>query len=125
MAKMSMWKRKAYFWVTLLLFALSAAGHWLFGWAAFKQEEFQHGSIPQFSDYFIVAMRDTFENWQSEFLQLIWQVVGLTLLWYTGSPASKEGDDRKEAKIDYILKKVDPEKAAEIIKELERKYPKK
>ena len=34
-------------------------------------------------------MRDTLENWQSEFLQLIWQVVALTYLWYIGSPQSK------------------------------------
>ena len=39
-------------------------------------------------------LRDTFENWQSEFLQLIWQVAGLTYLWYIGSPQSKEEEER-------------------------------
>ena len=34
-------------------------------------------------------LRDTFENWQSEFLQLIWQVVGLAYFLYVGSPSSK------------------------------------
>lgn len=38
--------------------------------------------------------RDTLENWQSEFLQLVWQVAGLTYLLYVGSPQSKEEDDR-------------------------------
>ena len=41
--------------------------------------------------------RDTLENWQSEFLQLMWQVGGLAFLLYVGSPQSKEGDERVEA----------------------------
>ncbi|WP_225040515.1 DUF6766 family protein (plasmid) [Rhizobium sp. T1470] len=48
--------------------------------------------------------RDTFENWQSEFLQLMWQVMGLAYFLYVGSPSSKENDDRLEAKIDELLK---------------------
>ena len=56
-------------------------------------------------------MRDTLENWQSEFLQLIWQVGGLAFLLYVGSPQSKEGDDRVEAKIDEILRRVAPSEA--------------
>jgi hypothetical protein len=70
------------------------------------------------------ALRDTFENWQSEFLQLIWQVAGLAFLWHVGSSQSKEGDDRKEEKIDYIIKSIDPENADKILKELEAKFPK-
>jgi hypothetical protein len=124
MAK-SIWKRKGYFWVTLGLFLISLSAHWIFGWSAYKEEEVQHGSIPEFNKYFIVAMRDTFENWQSEFLQLIWQVAGLSFLWFTGSPDSKEGDDRKEAKLDYIIKQLDPEKAEKTLADLEKKYPKK
>ena len=123
--KRSIWKRKGYFWVTFTLFLLSLISHWVFGWKAFKQEELQHHSIPEFGAYFIVAMRDTMENWQSEFLQLIWQVAGLSFLWFTGFPSSKEGDQRKEAKLDYIIKQLDPEKGKELLEELEKKYPKK
>jgi hypothetical protein len=43
--------------------------------------------------------RDTLENWQSEFLPLLWQVGGLAFVLFAGSP-SKEGTDRMEAKID-------------------------
>jgi hypothetical protein len=53
--------------------------------------------------------RDTLENWQSEFLQLNWQDAGLSILLYVGSPQSKEGDERKEAKLDAILQAVDKE----------------
>jgi len=68
-------------------------------------------------------MRDTMENWQSEFLQLIWQVAGLSLLWYCGSPQSKEGDDRREEKLDFIIRQLDPQKAERLLKEWKEKYP--
>jgi len=67
-------------------------------------------------------MRDTLENWQSEFLQLLWQVGGLALLLYVGSPQSKEGDDRMEAKIDEILRRVDPQNGERIIQTLDEDY---
>ncbi len=76
-------------------------------------------------DYVIETTRDTMENWQSEFLQLIWQVAGLSFLWYLGSPQSKEGDDRKEAKIDEILNAVAKKDAKKLIARIESKYPKK
>ncbi|MDI5979647.1 DUF6766 family protein [Amycolatopsis magusensis] len=46
----------------------------------------------------------TFENWQSEFLQLVWQAMGLAMLFYWGSSQSREGDDRLEAKVDALLR---------------------
>ena len=65
-------------------------------------------------------IRDTFENWQSEFLQLLWQVVGLAYFLYLGSPASKENDDRMEAKIDELLK-LQPG-GEQLIAKLDEKY---
>ena len=70
-------------------------------------------------------MRDTFENWQSEFLQLIWQVVALTYLWYIGSPQSKEEEERNQEMLEWIMKNIDRQKAEEFMQELEQKYPKK
>ncbi len=67
-------------------------------------------------------MRDTLENWQSEFLQLIWQVAGLAMLLHVGSPQSKEGDDRMEAKLDAILRKVDRDGGDRLIDEIDRDY---
>lgn len=67
-------------------------------------------------------MRDTLENWQSEFLQLLWQVAGLALLLHVGSPQSKEGDDRMEAKIDAILLTVDPKGGDQKIAKIDRSY---
>ncbi|HEV7736962.1 MAG TPA: DUF6766 family protein [Chlamydiales bacterium] len=65
------------------------------------------------------------ENWQSEFLQLRWQLAGLAFLLHVGSLQSKEGDDRKEEKIDAILEAVDPEKGKKLISEIDRKFARK
>jgi hypothetical protein len=64
------------------------------------------------------------ENWQSEFLQLMWQVAGLSLLRYVGSPQSKEEHDTLEEKIDFIIKRLEPENAKQLLKEWDKKYPK-
>ena len=104
MKRHGIFRKYAYAWLTLLFFAVSLGLHWYFGWSAFVNEAEQHGQSPEFSEYMSEMMRDTFENWQSEFLQLLWQVVGLAYFLYVGSPSSKENDDRLEAKIDALLR---------------------
>ena len=66
--------------------------------------------------------RDTFENWQSEFLQLLWQVVGLGYFLYVGSPSSKEGDDRVEAKLDALLELVGRARGLELVREIDESH---
>jgi SNF2 family DNA or RNA helicase len=118
-------KKYGFLWVTLVLFIGSLAGHWTTAWFAYVEEQREHNEYPQVSEYLVEVSRDTLENWQSEFLQLIWQVAGLAYLLYIGSPQSKEGDDRKEEKMDEILRLLDPESAEQIIAELDAKYPRK
>ena len=96
-------KKYGYAWITLGFFLISFALHWGFGWYAFVDESAEHGQRPEVAAYLTEMGRDTFENWQSEFLQLLWQVVGLAYFLYVGSPSSKENDDRTEAKIDALL----------------------
>ena len=96
-------KGYAYAWLTLGFFLVSLILHWTFGWSAFAAEAAEHGQAPQIRDYVVEMSRDTFENWQSEFLQLLWQVVGLAYFLYLGSPTSHENDDRLEAKVDALL----------------------
>ena len=122
---MKLTKRYGYLWVTLVFFVVSISAHWAFAWVAYIDDAKEHNQPVEFGNYFNMTMRDTMENWQSEFLQLIWQVGGLSILWYIGSPTSKEGDNRKEELLESILKKVDPQQADSIIKELGKKYPKK
>jgi len=108
-------------WITLLFFVISIVGHWLFAWFAYVDEQANHSAPVEFSSYFIEVARDTLENWQSEFLQLIWQVAGLAYLLYVASPQSKEGDERIEAKVDAVLRSVD-KKANETIHALNKQY---
>ncbi|KRB81397.1 hypothetical protein ASE00_15585 [Sphingomonas sp. Root710] len=114
-------KRYAYGWLTAAFFLISIALHWIFGWYAYVDDAAQHGQVVQVSSYLVEMGRDTFENWQSEFLQLIWQVVGLAYFLYVGSPASKENDDRLEAKVDALLK-LSGEKGEAIIADLDHRY---
>jgi hypothetical protein len=97
-------------------------GHWILGWFAYMDERNNHGLEADTIGYVTEMSRDTFENWQSEFLQLLWQVGGLAFFLYVGSPQSKEGDDRKEAKLDAILRRLAPADAAAIIQEIDAKY---
>ena len=123
MKNKSVWRRYGYLWVTLVLFVGSLVGHWLFAWFAFVEEQVAHGEAVEVSAYLVEVMRDTLENWQSEFLQLMWQVAGLAFLLYVGSPQSKEGQDRTEEKIDAILSLIDKEQGEKIISDLDSKYP--
>jgi hypothetical protein len=118
----SIWRRYSYAWVTLAFFAFSLAGHWLFGWFAYAEDQRSHGRPVEVAGYAVEMARDTLENWQSEFLQLLWQVGGLALFLYVGSPQSKEGDDRMEAKVDEILRRLDPQGAETVIRRLDEDY---
>jgi hypothetical protein len=103
-ARLGVLGKYSYAWLTLAFFLVSLVLHWHFGWQAFQDEAREHGQVAEFGAFVTEAARDTFENWQSEFLQLLWQVVGLAYFLYLGSPSSKENDDRLEAKIDELLR---------------------
>jgi hypothetical protein len=104
---------------------MSISLHWIFAWYSYIQEQAEHDQPLNFNDYLNETMRDTMENWQSEFLQLMWQVVGLSILWFIGSSQSKESDDRLEEKIDLIIQRLDSENGKRLIQELDKKFPRK
>ncbi len=110
-----------FLWLTLALFLFSLAGHWLFGWFAYVDEQLAHNQEVQVSQYMVEMTRDTLEIWQSEFLQLLWQVGALAFLFFVGSPQSKEGSERIEEKVDAILRRIDPE-GDRIISRLDEAY---
>ncbi|MGH8544556.1 MAG: DUF6766 family protein [Gammaproteobacteria bacterium] len=117
-------KKYNYLWITLVLFLGSLIGHWTFAWYAYVEEQTAHNQPVKAADYIFETTRDTLENWQSEFLQLAWQVGGLAFFFFVGSPQSKEGDDRREQKLDMILSKLDPDHYRKILSDLELRYPK-
>jgi hypothetical protein len=116
------WTRYSYGWITLGFFLISLIGHWLFGWMAYVSEQAVHGAQPELAGWFVEMSRDTLENWQSEFLQLLWQVGGLAFLLFLGSPQSKEGSDRLEAKVDEIIRHLDPKGGERIIEQIDDDY---
>jgi len=101
-------------------FGLITAGLFLFSWvgqfiaqvAVETNEAHQHGEAFAWGEFWPQFFASTFENWQSEFLQLFWQALGLALFYFWGSSQSKEGDERLEHKIDLLLrdKGIDPAK---------------
>ena len=121
-AKKGIFGKYAYGWITLAFFLGSLLLHWYFGWEAYVDEAKEHGQPIEAGAYMTEMLRDTFENWQSEFLQLLWQVLGLAYFLYLGSPSSKENDDRLEAKIDELIKLQAGAKADKIIDEIDEIY---
>jgi hypothetical protein len=80
------------------------------GWVKFSGEQHQHNQVPAIfgpDGYIWEFAAATFENWQSEFLQLLAMVVLTSFLIHRGSAESKDSNDRLEAKIDALQKKLD------------------
>jgi hypothetical protein len=122
---MSRSHRYGYAWITAAFFLLTIIGHWIFGWFAYVHEQQALKQPIEISEFGIEMGRDTLENWQSEFLQLLWQVGGLAFLLFVGSPQSKEGDDRREEKLDVILRRIEGAEADALLTDLDRRYPRK
>ncbi|MBG0819619.1 hypothetical protein HS048_02475 [Planomonospora sp. ID91781] len=89
--------------VTGAFFVFSWIGQFVFQLISFQNEQSEHGQDFAWAEYLPQFLASTFENWQSEFLQLIWQAAGLAALYYWGSSQSKESDERIEAKLDALL----------------------
>jgi hypothetical protein len=115
-------RKYGYAWITLGFFLVSLLLHWWFGYQAYADEQQSHGQAVETAGYLNEMLRDTFENWQSEFLQLLWQVVGLAYFLYVGSPSSKENDDRIEAKVDALMRMLGGDEAQKVIARLDEHY---
>ena len=94
--------KQGFLWVTLGFFVITLSVHWIYAWFAYIQDQKEHNQSVQFGDYVNMTLRDTMENWQSEFLQLAWQVGGLSILWAVASPQSKSESDRLEDMKMYV-----------------------
>ena len=98
--------------ITGALFLLSWSGQFIFQVVTVSNEAREHGQSFSWSGFFPQFFASTFENWQSEFLQLLWQAAGLAFLYFWGSSQSKESDERMERKLDALLRdrNLDPDK---------------
>lgn len=84
--------------------------HFWTGWEAFVDEATSQGQSAQWSEYYVVWARDTFENLQSEFWQLAVQFALLAGVFKViGVEAYEEDEEdvkqrltRLESKIDHL-----------------------
>ncbi len=83
-------------WVTGAMFLVAWVGQFVFQWIEVANESSQHGEVLMLTTFLPQFLSATLENWQSEFLQLVWQAA--------------ESDERLEAKVDELLRQagVDP-----------------
>ncbi len=105
--------------VTGLFFVLSWAGQFIFQMITERNDAAQHGQRFEWAEFSPQFLSSTFENWQSEFLQLIWQAAGLALFFFWGSSQSKESNERMEAKLDRLLEErgIDPDEVTRKVNE--------
>lgn len=99
-------KAYSFFWVTGAMFLLSWTGQFISQLQVEINDAIDHGMSFEWYNFIVQFAASTFENWQSEFLQLCWQSLGLAIFLHWGSSQSREGDDRLEAKVDQILEAV-------------------
>jgi hypothetical protein len=97
--------------VTGTLFVLSWVGQFVFQLIEVRNDAAEHGQVFEWVQFWPQFFSSTFENWQSEFLQLVWQAAGLAMFYFWGSSQSREGNDRLEAKVDRLLQErgIDPD----------------
>lgn len=98
--------------VLLALFALSFLGQTLSGYRVLNEDREQHGREPvSYGGYLLSgdSMEATFENWESEFLQMAMYVLLTIPLRQRGASESKKIDEDDEVDEDPRKHRNDPE----------------
>ncbi len=117
-------KKRGYLYVTLMFFAVSWLIHGITAYNQFVEEQNEHGQPVVMNVFWNEFIRQTMENWQSEFLQLSWQIGGLMILFAVASPQDRLGDQRKEKILEKILEQgMNKDEYSQFIKNLKEKYP--
>ena len=105
-----LWRDYSLSIVLATLFLLSWFAQTIGGWFEFASEQAAHGEAAQAfgpDGYIWSWIEATFENWQSEFLQLFTFVVLTTFLIHRKSHESKDSDDEMLAKLDRIERQLE------------------
>jgi hypothetical protein len=102
-----MWQNFGLSIAFLALFLISWIGQAFAEWGVFVQDQRSHGQQPHIGDFLVTFGQSTFENWQSEFLQLFSFVVFSAILIHRGSAESKDGTDRIEESVKRIERRLD------------------
>ncbi|HEY9379351.1 MAG TPA: DUF6766 family protein [Jiangellaceae bacterium] len=101
-SKRSIWREFSLGLSLMILFFLSWLAQGIAEWQVFTDEQQAHGEPTEVGDFISEFAQSTFENWQSEFLQLFSFVVLAALYIHKGSAESKDGEERLEAALRRI-----------------------
>jgi hypothetical protein len=96
--------------VLLGLFLASWIGQGIFQWFEMANEAQAHGEASTLAEFIPAFFSATFENWQSEFLQLFTMVVLTAFLIHKGSHESKDQDEKVDqtlARIEQRLERIE------------------
>jgi hypothetical protein len=88
------------------IFLVTMLMHTWSGWMVYANEQVQHGGSAVLwgnDGYIWTWLENTFQNWQSEFLQMLATVVLTTFLIHRHSQQSADEMDGMNAKIDHIM----------------------
>ena len=90
----------------LLLFLFSWGGQLYFQWQEYQGEQKTHNQAVTIEEFLPSFWQATFENWQSEFLQLLTFVSLTAFLIHKGSPESKDSEEEMMALLEKIDRKL-------------------
>ncbi len=102
-------------YVLLVLFAGSWLGQLFTQLSEFRSDQAMHGEPFVRADFLVHFFASTFENWQSEWLQLIFQAILLLGAKHWLFQVDAEDLERIETKLDAVQKRLglDPDEAEE------------
>jgi succinate dehydrogenase hydrophobic anchor subunit len=105
-----LWRDYSLSIVVGVLFLVTFVLHGLFGWWQYVADQMQNGSPATFfgPDGYVVYFGEwTFQNWQSEFLEVYLLIVLTASLVHKGSHESKDGEDEMKASLGRIEKRLE------------------
>ncbi len=94
-------------WLLVLLFIGSWTGQFITQLHRFRTEAQAHGVPFQWGEYMHDFLAHSFENWQSEWLQLVFQAILLLGAKHWIIQAAAEDLERLETKIDSLNERLD------------------
>lgn len=105
-----MWRDYSLSITVFALFAASFVLHVIFGWWQYSADQASQGqdaTLWGWSGYVIYFGEWTFQNWQSEFLEVFVLIVATAYLVHKGSHESKDGEDEMKASLERIERRLD------------------
>ncbi|GGS60256.1 DUF6766 family protein [Actinokineospora fastidiosa] len=96
--------------VLVTLFLVSWVGQFIAQVLEVRDTAEEHGQAFSWSDFWPRFLSATFENWQSEFLQLFSFVLLTAYLIHRNSAESPDGDDETKAMLQELLDRTEPGK---------------